>query len=234
MKPIDLDKIKKEILVDIEKIEPELNKSIGESEKHKFFLFNRLRKVKKYISFKNGAKKDKLNNPFNNLDNLENIDVDYISDGRVKNVYMNYLVNLYFCAEQSFEYLSILKEKYSDIKMLDFQERNIEKNKLIKALDSTINYEESDTFTEIWNKLKNEDILDKNNNDLNLKLKEYIKNNDEKTFMKDLNDITKLKNQKIELQKEDPQYLTVKAYWYLKGIPLEIPSTLKRKKILND
>ena len=34
MKPIDLDKIKKEILVDIEKIEPELNKSISESEKH--------------------------------------------------------------------------------------------------------------------------------------------------------------------------------------------------------
>ena len=194
MKPIDLDKIKKEILVDIEKIEPELNKSKRESEKHKFFLFNKLRKVKKYISFKNGAKKDKLNNPFDNLDNLENIDVDYISDGRVKNVYMNYLVNLYFCAEQSIEYLSILKEKYSDIKMLDFQERNIEKNKLIKALDSTINYEESDTFTEIWNKLKNEDILDKNNNNLNLKLKEYIKNNDEKTFMKDLNNINKLKN----------------------------------------
>ena len=234
MKPRDLDKIKKEILVDIEKIEPELNKSIRESEKHKLFLFNKLRKVKKYISFENGAKKDKLNNPFAILENLENFDVDNINDEKVKNIYMIYLVNLYFCAEQSYEYLNILKEKYSDIKMLDFQERNIEKNKLIKALDSTINYEESDTFTEIWNKLKNEDILDKNNNNLNLKLKESIKKNDEKTFMKDLNDITKLKNQKIELWKEDPQYLTVKAYWYLKGIPLEIPSTLKRKQILND
>ena len=150
--------------------------------------------MKKYISFENGAKKDKLNNPFAILENLENFDVEDINDKKVKNIYMIYLVNLYFCSEQSYEYLNILKEKYSDIKMLDFQERNIEKNKLIKALDSTINYEESDTFTEIWNKLKNEDILDKNNNNLNLKLKEYIKNNDEKTFMKDLNDITKLKN----------------------------------------
>ena len=144
---------------------------------------------------------------------------------------MIYLVNLYFCAEQACEYFNILKEKYSDFKLMDLQKRNIEKNKLIKALDSTINYEESDIFTEIWNKLKNEDILDKTNNTLNKKIKEYMKNNDEKTFLKDLSDITKLKDKKIELWKSDPQYIAVKAYWYLKDIPLEIPSTLKMKQI---
>ena len=139
--------------------------------------------MKNYISFENKDKKEKINNPFKILENFEKYNLNYISDERVKNIYMVYLVNLYFCIQQTSEYLKILKEKYSDIKMLDFQERNIEKNKLIKALDSTINFKESDTFTEIWNKLKKEDILDKNNNNMNLKLKEYINNNDEKTFM---------------------------------------------------
>ena len=229
MNQIDLEKIKKEILTDIENIEPELNKNIEEIEDHKLFLFNQINEVKKYISFENKAKKENLHNPFKFLQKLEKYNLNSVNDEKIKNLYMIYLVNLYFCAEQICEYFNILKEKYSDIKMINFQERNIEKSKLIKAFDSTINYEEPDTFTEIWNQLKKEDILDKNNNDLNIKIKEYIMNNNEKTFLKDLNDITKLKNKKIELWKSDPQYLTVKAYWYLKGIPLEIPSTLKRK-----
>ena len=232
MKQIDLEKIRKEVSVDIEKIEPELNENIIKSENHQFFLFNEIQKVKKYISL--DSKKGKINNPFNILENYEKYNLNYFSDESVKNIYMIYLVNLYFCVEQISEYLNILKEKYNDIKILDIQERNIEKNKIIKALDSTINYKEHDTFTEIWNKLKKEDTLDKNNNNLNLKIKEYIRNNNEKTFIKDLNAITKLKNEKIELWKSDPQYLTVKAYWYSKGIPLEIPSNLKRKKILNN
>lgn len=232
MKQIDLEKIRKEVSVDIEKIEPELNENIIKSENHQFFLFNEIQKVKKYISL--DSKKGKINNPFNILENYEKYNLNYFSDESVKNIYMIYLVNLYFCVEQISEYLNILKEKYNDIKILDIQERNIEKNKIIKALDSTINYKEHDTFTEIWNKLKKEDTLDKNNNSLNLKIKEYIRNNNEKTFIKDLNAITKLKNEKIELWKSDPQYLTVKAYWYSKGIPLEIPSNLKRKKILNN
>ena len=231
MKQVDLEKIKNEILVDIEKIEPELNKIIKESEMHKFLLFNKIKKVKKYISMENKDKKEELNNPFEILEKLENYDLDYISDDNVKNIYMIYLVNLYFCAEQACEYFNILKEKYSDFKLMDLQKRNIEKNKLIKAFDSMINYDEPDTFTKIWNQLKKEDILDKSNNTLNTKIKEYIKNNNEKTFLKDLSDITKLKDKKIELWKSDPQYIAVKAYWYLKDIPLEIPSTLKMKQI---
>ena len=71
--------------------------------------------MKKYISFENGAKKDKLNNPFAILENLGNFDVDDINDEKVKNIYMIYLVNLYFCSEQSYEYLNILKEKYKNV-----------------------------------------------------------------------------------------------------------------------
>ena len=231
MKQIDLEKIKNEIIADIEKIEPELNKIIKESEMNKFFLFNKIRKVKKYISLENKEKKEELNNPFEILESLEKYDLDYINDNNVKNIYMIYLVNLYFCTEQACEYFNILKEKYSDFKIMDLQERNIEKNKLIKAFDSMINYGEPDNFTKIWNQLKKEDILDKSNNTLNKKIKEYMKNNDEKTFLKDLSDITKLKNKKIELWKSDPQYIAVKAYWYLKDIPLEIPTTLKMKQI---
>ena len=231
MKQVDLEKIKNEIIADIEKIEPELNKIIKESEMNKIFLFNKIRKVKKYISLENKEKKEELNNPFEILESLEKYDLDYINDNNVKNIYMIYLVNLYFCAEQACEYFNILKEKYSDFKIMDLQERNIEKNKLIKAFDSMINYGEPDNFTKIWNQLKKEDILDKSNNTLNKKIKEYMKNNDEKTFLKDLSDITKLKNKKIELWKSDPQYIAVKAYWYLKDIPLEIPTTLKMKQI---
>lgn len=40
MKPKDLDKIKKEILVDIEKIEPELNKSINPKNINYSYLIN--------------------------------------------------------------------------------------------------------------------------------------------------------------------------------------------------
>ena len=96
MNQIDLEKIKKGILIDIEKIEHELNKSLTQSEKHKFLLFNKIRKVKKFIIFQNRAKKEKLNNPFDILDNLENYDFDYINDEKIKNIYMIYLVNLYF------------------------------------------------------------------------------------------------------------------------------------------
>ena len=64
MKEIDLEKIKKEVSVKIEKIEPELNKNIKETKKNELFLFNKIRKVEKYISFENKDKKEKLNNPF--------------------------------------------------------------------------------------------------------------------------------------------------------------------------
>ena len=80
MEQIDLEKIKNEISTNIEKIEPELDKIIRESENHKFFLFNRIRKVKKYINLNNKAKNADFHNPFKILEHLENYDLDYISD----------------------------------------------------------------------------------------------------------------------------------------------------------
>ena len=233
IKSTDLEKIKNDILTDIEMIEPELNGKLKESENYKKFLFNKIKRNKSYISFddKNKIKKGTLDNPFEILENLESYDFDYINENDVSIIYMFYLVNLYFCAEHTCEYLNILKEKYIDIKMIEFQERNIEKSKLLKAFDSTINYEEPDNFKEVWNKLKQEDILVKNNSVLNETLKKYVMEKTEKDYLKDLNNITKLKDKKIQLWKSDPQYLTVKAYWYSKGIPLEIPAGLKQKSI---
>ena len=123
---IDLEKIKKEISTDIEKIEPELNEIIEESEEYKFFLFDQIRKVEKYITPENKAKNKDFPNPFKNLEKLEKYNLNYNSDNKVTNIYMNYLVNLYFCAEQSCEYFNILKEKYSDIKIMNVHDTNIE------------------------------------------------------------------------------------------------------------
>ena len=231
MKSQDLEKIKNDILTDIEMIEPELNEKLNESENYKTFLFNKIRRNKNYINLENKdkIKKGVFQNPFKICENLEKYDFEYIDDDDVSNIYMVYLVNLYFCAEHACEYFNILKEKYIDIKMAEFKERNIEKSKLLKVFDSTIKYEKPDNLKDVWNRLKKENILIKNNTKLNSIIKKYVIENDEKKYLEDLNYITKLKDKKIQLWKSDPQYLSVKAYWHIKGIPLEIPINLKPK-----
>ena len=121
---------------------------------------------------------------------------------------MVYLVNLYFCAEHACGYFNILKEKYIDIKMIEFKERNIEKSKLLKVFDSTIKYEEPEKFKDVWIKLKKENILIKNNTKFNSIIKKYVIENDEKKYIEDLNYNTKLKIKKFNYGNQ-----TLNIFW---------------------
>ena len=223
---IDIKRAKKDILSNIEKIEPLIDFNLIKIKSIKVDLFDNIRKISRFITIKD--KNNKLENPFETLNNLDTINLDKFKGDDISNIYILYLVNLYFCVEQTIEYFDTLKENYKDIKLINDLERNIEKKVLLKIFDSKIKYEEPNTLKEIWNILKKEKTLVQNEF-LNEKMKKYVEMNDCDEFLDKLSSIIKLKDNKIELSQSDPQNLQTKAFLCSKGIPLKFPDSLKIK-----
>ena len=223
---IDIKRAKKDILSNIEKIEPLIDFNLIKIKSIKVDLFDNIRKISRFITIKD--KNNKLENPFETLNNLDTINLDKFKGDDISNIYILYLVNLYFCVEQTIEYFNTLKENYKDIKLINDLERNIEKKVLLKIFYSKIKYEEPNTLKEIWNILKKVKTL-LQNEFLNEKMKRYVEMNDCDEFLDKLNSIIKLKDNKIELSQSDPQNLQTKAFLCSKGIPLKFPDSLKIK-----
>ena len=180
---VDLENEKKEIENQIQEIEPIIKKIIKFCENLKIKLYGIIRKNQKYFNLEENNKiRGELKNPFETLDNIEDIDLDEISNDKIKDIYLTYLINLYFCAEDEYEFLFTLSKNYSDTKMIDTLKRNTEKRELLKIFDSKIKYEEPDIFKLVWSELKKEDYFIENNDELNKKLKNYVILNDEKNL----------------------------------------------------
>ena len=228
---VDLENEKKEIENQIQEIGPVIKKINKFCENLKIKLYGIIRKNQKYFNLEENNKiRGELKNPFETLDNIEDIDLDEISNDKIKDIYLTYLINLYFCVEDEYEFLFTLSKNYSDIKMIDTLKRNTEKRELLKIFDSKIKYEEPDIFKLVWSELKKEDNFIENNDELNKKLKNYVILNDEKKFIEDFNNISKLKEKGIKLWKPDPQHLVVKAFLYKQGVPLALPEGVKFKE----
>ena len=118
------------------------------------------------------------------MNSLESFNLEYVNDDDISNLYMIYLINLYFCAEQTCQYFMTLKEKYNNIKIIEVLERNVEKRELLKVFDSIIEYEEPNNLKKFWSDIKKENILVKNNSTLNEQLKKYVKENDDEKISK--------------------------------------------------
>ena len=60
----------------------------------------------------------------------------------IQQIYMSYLINFYFCAEDTLNYLKEIKSQYKDIELIDALEKNIEKEKLLEMFNSKIQMED--------------------------------------------------------------------------------------------
>ena len=143
---------------------------------------------------------------------------------------MSYLINFYFCAQDTLNYFQEIKTKYKNIELIDAMKKNIEKEKLLELFNSIIQIKDKNYLKEEWEKLKEEKVFIENNKFLNEKIKEYVKEKNEEQFLKDFCNIGKIKDKIIDLSKPNPQKILIKAYWIKVGIPLKIPAELKLKK----
>ena len=232
MESLDLEKAKKEVLKDFNNLEPLLNEYLKTVEYMKIRALSYIKQFEGFIvENKKKRNEDLNNNPFITLDEYMNVFLYEIrSPKTIKNIYMSYLINFYFCAQDAFNYLQEIKRKYKDIELIDDLQRNIEKGKLLEVFNSKIQIKEKNYLKEEWEKLKEEQTFVENNNVLNEKIKDYVKRNDEDQFLKDLSNIGKIKEKRINLSKPDPQNLPIKAYWLKAGIPLNYPNELRIKK----
>ena len=170
-------------------------------------------------------KNDKSNNnPFQILESYISIFPNNLLSKEIENIYMSYLIIFYFAAQDTYIYLQILKNKYNDFKI-----KNLEQEKLLEDLKSKIKIKENNYLKEEWDKLKKEQIFIENNDLLNEKIKEYVKENDANKFLKDVSILSRIKEKKIEISHAVPKNLLIKAYWLKKGIPLNLPKELKNK-----
>ena len=172
-----------------------------------------------------------MHNPSLFLDEFKTVILNqYREPETIKQIYMIYLINFFFYAQDVYRYLKELKRYYKEIELINALENNFEKKKLIDIYSSTIKYEETNDLKNAWNDLKKEEEeFVKDNPILNRKIKEYIKNNDEKQFLFALTNLISSKSKTINLSKSDSQNLIIKAYWLQNGIPLEIPKELTLK-----
>jgi len=225
----DLENENSFILKGLHKVEPLIDELLTYLEK----LLTRVHTlIKQFERFVENIKIDKKQNPLVFLEELKSVVLMDIKDQKlIQNLYMNYLINFFFYAQDACKYLKELKNNYKEIEIIKTFERNLEKKKILDIFSSRVNFEEHSDLNQEWNKLKNEEIIVQNNPFLNEKIKEYIKNNDENQFLNDLKDIDKIKSKKINLSMADPQQLLIKAYFLQKGIPLEIPKELKFKQV---
>ena len=232
MESLDLEKAKKEVLKDFNNLEPLLNEYLKTVENMKIRALSYIKQFEVLIVESKKKRNEELNNnPFITLDEYINVFLYEIhSPETIKNIYMSYLINFYFCAQDAFNYLQEIKRKYKDIELINDLQRNIEKGKLLKVFNSKIQIKEKNYLKEEWEKLKEEQTFVENNEFLNEKIKDYVKRNNEEQFLKDLSNIEKIKEKRINLSKPVPQNLSIKAYWLKAGIPLNYPDELSIKK----
>ena len=110
----------------------------------------------------------------------------------------------------------ILESYISIFPYNDFKIKNLEQEKLLEDLKSKIKIKENNYLKEEWDKLKKEQIFIENNDLLNEKIKECVKENDANKFLKDVSILSRIKEKKIEISHAVPKNLLIKAYWLKK------------------
>ena len=224
----DSESAKKDLLKDLVKIDPLLDKDIKSLETLKTYTHLLIKQFEKFLEKKDEQKSDNLD-PELLLEQYTNI-FWYGPNEVIKKTYMSYLINFYFYTNDCLNYLKELKRKYNDNDLIVSLEKNLEKIQLLEAFISSTDFEEKDYLKEEWSELKKVDVFLEKNQFLNEKIKEYVTENDENQFLKDFNNINKIKDAKINLSKSDPQKLIIKAYFLKNEFPVNIPEGLKLDK----
>jgi hypothetical protein len=119
---------------------------------------------------------------------------------------------------------------YNEKKLIDEIQTNLKKMKILEKFDGNIDVKESVDLEKEWKKL-GEEMSSEEKRFLNLKIIEYLSGNNINQFLEDLINIKSIKDEKIDLSKDDPQNLIIKAYWLSKKYPYEIPKELRLKKV---
>ena len=224
----DSENAKKDLAKDLVKIEPLLDKNIKTLETLKTYTHLLIKQFERFLEKKDEQKSDNLD-PELLLEQYTNIFL-YGSNEVIKKTYMSYLINFYFYTKDCLNYLKEIKRKYNDNDLIVSLEKNIEKMQLLEAFICSTDFEEKDYLKEEWSELKKTDVFLEKNQFLNQKIKEYVMENDENQFLKDLSNINKIKDAKINLSKSDPQKLIIKAYFLKNKFPVNIPKGLKLDK----
>ena len=181
MASIDLENAKQEVLNDFNEVEPVLNEYLKTIENMKISALMQIKKFENCIaesSKKGNDNQDSTNNPFSFLDKYINVLLYEIhKPEEIKSIYMSYLINFYFCAEDAYNYLFELKRKYKDIELINSMQKNIEKERLLDVLISRFENKEKENnyLKEEWDKLKKEKVFIENNNLLSEKINDYLK-----------------------------------------------------------
>ena len=189
-----------------------------------------IKQFEKYIkgNHKEGGEKQ---NPFKILNSYNNVFLfDIYSHEKIKEIYFNYLINFYFCAQDTIKYFKKIQMHYNEKKLIDEIQTNLKKMKILEKFDGNIDVKESVDLEKEWKKL-GEEMSSEEKRFLNLKIIEYLSGNNINQFLEDLINIKSIKDEKIDLSKDDPQNLIIKAYWLSKKYPYEIPKELRLKKV---
>ena len=226
--PFDSKSAKKDLLKDLVKINPLFDKNIKALETLQTYIHLLIKQFERFLEKKDVQKSDNLE-PETFLEQYMNI-FWYGPNEVIKKTYMSYLINFYFYTKDCLNYLKEIKRKYYDNDLIVSLEKNIEKMQLLESFISSADFEEKDDLKEEWSELKKIDVFLEDNQFLNKKIKEYVMENDENQFLKDFNNINKIKDTKINLSKSDPQNLIIKAYFLKNGFPFDIPEGLRLDK----
>ena len=189
-----------------------------------------IKQFEKYIkgNHKEGGEKQ---NPFKILNSYNNVYLfDIYSHEKIKEIYFNYLINFYFCAQDTIKYFKKIQMNYNEKKLIDEIQTNLKKMKILEKFDGNIDVKESVDLEKEWKKL-GEEMSSEEKSFLNIKIIEYLSGNNINQFLEDLINIKSIKDEKIDLSKDDPQNLIIKAYWLSKKYPYEIPKELRLKKV---
>ena len=207
-------------------LEKNLNKILSLKNK----IYEDIKIYSKYIDLSSIINNDSSSIEFNPFEIVDEIEMDSSEITKVEQTYYFLLINLYFCYHQYAEYFNIIKEKIKKLGIKEIKERNIIKNKLVEITKQNIaNYNgDNDELNLIWKSLKYKNKF-VNNESLNKKIKEYIKNNSSEDFQQDFNEILGEKIHLINLNQKDPQDFIIKFFMKQKKFYIEIPKELKYK-----
>ena len=192
MENLNLESAQKEMLKDLYEVEPLLYEYLEKIEKMKTRALFHIKQFEGFLKVKDEkAKVNTITKPSKLLEKYDDSDLRG-SKEEIKNIYMLYLINFYFYAQESSRYLEKIKSIYKDDEIVKSLEINVEKIKLLEALNSRIYFKEKEYLKEEWTHLRKEDVFLEANKFLNEKIKEYVKENDEIQFLADLSRINKI------------------------------------------
>lgn len=185
-------------------------------------FLNSIENYGNYFSYEEILKLLKINLPLNPIEAIKKLKYNESEIKSIENCYYFSQICGYLIVEECISHLNKIKDKINNINIQEIIRKNIIKNNLIYKMKSQLSLDtKKDLFSQVWVDIKREEKYIKNNDELNIKIKKYVSENEKEKFQRDLIDLIGDNIKQINIDENDPQNIFLKPFMFQNDLYLD-------------